>query len=651
MQIKTTSSCFIFFFFFSSISIFIFSKPATSDPQTNLVLRNCSQYNSTNPSILSSNLTTVLSKIRSQLTQNLYYATAQALSPSDPVYALAQCRRYLSFSDCLSCFDTAASNLQTCSPANGGRVIYDGCCMRYDTYDFFDQTTKNGNVTYCGNRRVLDGPSFSTTVRGLVTDLCAATPRMNRYFAATPANGVYGVAQCVPTLSELGCEDCLNRACVNIQRCLPDSDARAADWGCFLRYSNKAFFTNNRSTDLSPYLDSNEGSISAKLSTGALIAIITSTLMAAVLLILFILYLKRFSLQNPISLWMKGRQNTRMVKEFLESYEALTPKRFKYSDLRKMTNNFTDKLGQGGYGGVFKGKLPDGRLVAVKVLSEAKCTGEEFINEVASIGRTSHVNIVSLLGFCFEGSKRALVYEFMPNGSLEKFIYDEKPRTLQPLGWEKLYQIALGIARGLDYLHRGCSMRILHFDIKPHNILLDQNFCPKISDFGLAKLCPTNASTVSMLGARGTAGYIAPEVYCRNFGGVSYKSDVYSYGMMILEMVGGRKNIDVTVENASEIYFPHWIYRRIDQQGDIGLGEFDTGEEVEVAKKMILVGLWCIQMEPTNRPSMFKVLELLEGSIEGLPIPPKPFPSSPLVLHEGSSPADDNVSSIIQQEG
>lgn len=273
----------------------------------------------------------------------------------------------------------------------------------------------------------------------------------------------------------------------------------------------------------------------------------------------------------------------------------LALKRYSYSDIKKMTNTFREKLGQGEYGDVYKGSLFDGHLVAVKILKESKGNSEEFINEVVSINRTSHVNVVTLLGFCLDGGKRALIYDFIPNGSLEKFIYGENPqKTGGQLGCKKLYQIAIGIARGLEYLHRGCNTRILHFDIKPHNILLDEYFCLKISDFGLVKLCSRKESIVSMLEARGTIGYIAPEVFSRNFGGVLNKSDVYSYRMMVLEMVGGRKNIDVGVSHTSKIYFLQWVYRRLELAEDLELQDIIVQEEYENARKMILVGLWCI---------------------------------------------------------
>ncbi|CAL5419220.1 unnamed protein product [Camellia sinensis] len=362
-----------------------------------------------------------------------------------------------------------------------------------------------------------------------------------------------------------------------------------------------------------------------------LILILGTAIVGIVIIVILLFCIIRKLAQNDQStfFWKNKTESYQNVEAFLKNCGYLTPKRYTYSHIKKMTNSFRVKLGQGGYGCVFKGKLDNGCLVAVKVLKGLKGSGEEFINEVATISRTSHVNIVTLMGFCFEGRNRALIYEFMPNGSLEKFIHDGNSLTYHQLGWEALYQIAAGIARGLEYLHRGCNMRILHFDIKPHNILLDEDFCPKISDFGLAKLCPRKESIVSLLGARGTAGYIAPEVFCRNFGGVSHKSDVYSYGMMVLEMVGGRKNIDVEVDRTSEIYFPHWIYKRLELDEELGVHGIMNDEANESARKMIIVGLWCIQTDPLHRPSMSKVVEMLEGSMESLQVPPKPYLSSP----------------------
>ncbi|THU64399.1 hypothetical protein C4D60_Mb01t26060 [Musa balbisiana] len=322
--------------------------------------------------------------------------------------------------------------------------------------------------------------------------------------------------------------------------------------------------------------------------------------------------------------YKKSREgNVQSAEALLNMHGFLSPNRYKYSEIKRMTRSFSHKLGHGGYGTVYKGTLQDGRSVAVKLLTASKGNVEEFINEVVSISRTSHVNIVSLLGFCLEGSKRALVYEFMPNGSLEKFIYAEDSGTRTPIGLEKLYEISVGIARGLEYLHRGCNTRIVHFDIKPHNILLNQDFCPKISDFGLAKLGSPKESILSMAAPRGTVGYIAPEVFSRNFGAVSSKADVYSYGMMVLEMVGGRKNIDAAVENTSEIYFPHWIYDRLDGKNEIDISGLNSENE-ETVRKMIIVGLWCIQMMPGSRPSMSEIVDMLEGSIKDLQMPPRP---------------------------
>ncbi|RVW87473.1 Rust resistance kinase Lr10 [Vitis vinifera] len=310
------------------------------------------------------------------------------------------------------------------------------------------------------------------------------------------------------------------------------------------------------------------------------------------------------------------------IEEFLHNYQNLRPIKYTYSDIKKMTYNFKHKLGQGGFGSVYKGKLRSGRIVAVKMLVMSKANGQDFINEVATIGRIHHVNVVRLVGFCIQRSKWALIYDYMPNGSLDKFVFLDQGNNI-PLSWERLYKIALGVGRGIKYLHQGCDMQILHFDIKPHNILLDEDFTPKVSDFGLAKLYSTDESIVSVTAARGTLGYIAPELFYKNIGGVSFKADVYSFGMLLLKMVGKRKNVNAFAEHSSQIYFPSWIYDRYDQGEDMEMGDA-TEDEKKYVRKMVIVALWCVQMKPMDRPSMSKTLEMLEGEIELLKMPPKP---------------------------
>ncbi|PSS16390.1 Rust resistance kinase [Actinidia chinensis var. chinensis] len=310
------------------------------------------------------------------------------------------------------------------------------------------------------------------------------------------------------------------------------------------------------------------------------------------------------------------------IEGFLQSQNNLMPVRYSYLDIKIMTKLFKDKLGEGGYGCVYKGTLRSGSVAAVKVLGKSKANGQEFINEVATIGRIHHVNVVRLIGYCATRSKRALVYEFMPNGSLEKYIFLQEGTI--SLSCKQMYEIALGVAHGIDYLHRGCDMQILHFDIKPHNILLDENFNAKVSDFGLAKLYPTDNSMVSLTKARGTMGYMAPELFYKNIGRISYKADVYSFGMLLMEMAGRRRNLNASADHTSQIYFPSWIYDQFKEGKEIEMGE-STEEERQMVKKMVITALWCIQMKPSDRPSMNKVVEMLEGNVELLEMPPKPF--------------------------
>jgi serine/threonine protein kinase len=208
----------------------------------------------------------------------------------------------------------------------------------------------------------------------------------------------------------------------------------------------------------------------------------------------------------------------------------------------------------------------------------------------------------------------------MPNGSLDKYTFSQDQGNSSSLSYDKIYDIALGIARGIQYLHQGCDMQIIHFDIKPHNILLDENFNPKISDFGLAKLYRIDQSILTLTAARGTMGYMAPELLCKNIGNLSHKADVYSFGMMLMEMAGRKKNINY-MENYWQDYFAKWIYDQCEEAIDTNIG---TEDEKKIALKMIVIALKCIQMKPDDRLSMSDVIDMLEEDEVLQHLPPDP---------------------------
>ncbi|KAL5581876.1 hypothetical protein UlMin_014318 [Ulmus minor] len=285
---------------------------------------------------------------------------------------------------------------------------------------------------------------------------------------------------------------------------------------------------------------------------------------------------------------------------------------FAYRDLQTATKNFTEKLGGGGFGSVFKGKLPDSTVIAVKKLENIGQGEKQFRTEVSTLGKIQHVNLVRLRGFCSEGTKRLLVYDHMSNGSLDSNLFRQNVSNV--LDWKTRYQIVLGIARGLVYLHERCRECIIHCDIKPDNILLDSEFCPKVADFGLAKLVGREFSRI-LTSIRGTRGYLAPEWIAGV--AITSKTDVYSYGMMLFEILSGRRN-----------FFPTWAATIIVEGGDV-LGLLDKRLEgncdIEEVERICKVACWCIQDDEAHRPSMSQVVQMLEGFID-VKLPP--FPGS-----------------------
>ncbi|XP_029125195.1 rust resistance kinase Lr10-like [Cajanus cajan] len=304
---------------------------------------------------------------------------------------------------------------------------------------------------------------------------------------------------------------------------------------------------------------------------------------------------------------------TLTIDKFLSNMEREKPIRFTDEQLMMATDNYSTLLGSGGFGQVYIGKLSDGTTVAVKVLrgNSDKRIQEQFMAEVGTIGKLYHFNLVRLYGFCFEQDLRALIYEYMENGSLDRYLFHEK----KTLGYEKLYEIAVGTARGIAYLHEDCKQRIIHYDIKPGNILLDSNFNPKVADFGLAKLCNRDDTHITMTGGRGTPGYAAPELWMPF--PVTHKCDVYSFGMLLLEIIGRRRNLDINLP-ASQEWFPVWVWKRFDA-GELGELIMACGIEErckDMAERMVMVALLCVQYRPESRPMMSDVVKMLEGLVD-----------------------------------
>ncbi|KAL1167227.1 hypothetical protein V6Z11_A05G004000 [Gossypium hirsutum] len=248
---------------------------------------------------------------------------------------------------------------------------------------------------------------------------------------------------------------------------------------------------------------------------------------------------ERLGRESSDSVCPETQSITLNMDKFLNEMEKEKPSRFTSQQLRIATDNFTNLLGSGGFGTVYKGIFSNGTMVAVKVLhgDSDKRIEEQFMAEVSTIGRVHHVNLVRLYGFCFDLNLRALVYEYMVNGSFDKFLFGEDKK----LGFQQLQAIALGTAKGIAYLHEECQQRIIHYDIKPGNILLDANFLPKVADFGLAKLCNREKTHVTMTRGRGTPGHAAPELWMPY--PITHKCDVYSFGMLLFEIIGKRRTL------------------------------------------------------------------------------------------------------------
>eukprot|EP01018_Ginkgo_biloba_P011265 Gb_28650 [translate_table: standard] len=556
-------------------NIFILQIPslvamlAVGDSETKLLNSGCSLFKVTNTTLFNENLDAVLESLRANIAST-GFATRQQVEGSDPVYGLAQCRKDKSPSDCLKCFSVADKQVRNCSTVTGGRVIYDGCFLRYESNNFFTEDTGLGNTQICSGVKVTkEANEFVVMSQNLPNDLCAATPR-------SPVQ--------------------------RHQSLCSRSMFAFVDVGCYLRYSTSSFFPSNATTDLTPFLSSGSKS---KSKLWIIVGVVGGAIVVSLMILLFMF---RHSLLPERFMPPLQKQ-----ADASGATELRGPVNFNYKILRNATRNFdaSNKLGEGGFGQVYKGTIKNGKTVAVKKLSlgQSPRVIAEFESEVKLISNVHHRNLVRLLGCC---NKRMLVYEYMPNGSLDRVLFGENGKCLS---WEQRLEIIVGTARGVAYLHEDFHVRIIHRDIKCSNILLDENFYPKIEYFGLARLLPGDQSHLSTRFA-GTLGYTAPEHAIH--GQLTEKADTYSYGVVVLEILSGRKSIDMRQPPDMQ-YLLEWVWKpkemdRLMEVVDEGMNEI--GYPREKVLRVIERALLCTQASVASRPAMSEVVAMLVSRVD-----------------------------------
>ncbi|XP_060200900.1 cysteine-rich receptor-like protein kinase 2 [Lycium barbarum] len=602
---------------FCSLFFVVLFLPDTSvsEPRSQTVQMICGNQREHNTTIFPPNFVATMETLSQQMIKRGYGVAVTGTGP-DTNHGLGQCYGDISLTDCVLCYVNARNALPLCFPYNGGRIYLDGCFMRIENYTFYDQYLGPEDRRVCGNRTT-KGSLFQQNARQAVQQAIANAPSNNGYGHAQvsvpgPSNETaYVLANCWRTLSANSCTMCLQNASASMLGCLPWSEGRALYTGCFMRYSNINFL--------------NAISTGGGLSSGGKVAVIVIIIVSSMLILGIGVVIGIYVWKNKqIQKKRKGANDAKILVKILHDNSL----NFKYSTLDKATGSFDEanKLGQGGFGVVYKGVLADGREIAVKRLFfNNKHRAADFYNEVNIISSIEHKNLLRLLGCSCSGPESLLVYEFLPNQSLDRFIFD--PTKDKALNWEKRFEIIIGTTEGLVYLHENTKTRIIHRDIKASNIMLDSRLRAKIADFGLARSFEEDKSHISTAIA-GTLGYMAPEYLAH--GQLTEKADVYSFGVLLLEIVSGRqnnrrKNAEYTKSLVSIAweYFQRGIVEELFDP-NLMLHNYHTINVKNEVARVLHVGLLCTQEIPTLRPSMSRALQMFVKKEEELPPPTNP---------------------------
>ncbi|XP_059639962.1 cysteine-rich receptor-like protein kinase 42 [Cornus florida] len=615
------------FFLFFFINFFSLSQ---SDPRISVASLFCG--NSTPPPNTNYVPTFVKEmEVLSQLVATNHWGHNVANS-TPPIYGLAQCFQDLSHTDCLLCYAASRTKLPRCLPHLSARIYLDGCFQRYENYSFFNESVDpirdsvNCSSSY-GD--AIGDEAFSSEFRKNVGDLVDNVTRIaaaNKGFGVVEAKGVFGLAQCWKTVSRDGCRECLEKAGKEVRKCVPSKEGRGLNAGCYLRYSTEKFY-NDEAEEV------NKHSGNSLIGYGIAIALAGAAFFMLSLSAAYAGYVRFSKLKEE-------RENLGQVST-LYNKSSLN---FKYETLEKATDYFDSsrKIGQGGAGSVFKGTLPGGKTVAVKrLLFNSRQWVDEFFNEVNLVSGIQHKNLVKLLGCSIEGPESLLVYEYAPNKSLDQFLFDKD--KIQILNWNQRFNIVLGTAEGLAYLHGGSQVRIIHRDIKSSNILLDENLTPKIADFGLARCFAADKTHLST-GIAGTLGYMAPEYLVR--GQLTEKADVYSFGVLVLEIVCGRTN-NASIEDSGSLLHIVWKLYRTDRLADCVDPCLENDFPEKEASRVLQLGLLCTQASVACRPSMDEVVQMLTNKDCEMPLPNQPPYLNASMLQPNRSIRSSGINSLV----
>ncbi|ESQ55028.1 hypothetical protein EUTSA_v10024643mg [Eutrema salsugineum] len=567
----------------------------------------------------SSNLKTLLFSLSSKHNPLFSYGFNSLTEGQNPdkVFGFFLCRGDVSPEICRDCVRYAVNDtLHLCPNGKEGLVYYDECMVRYGDQDILlDPITKTGQlIENQENVTANQSDQFNKVVLSLTKEAAAEAAASPRKFAFKKSNYtssqmVYVLVQCMPDLTTEDCLSCLQQSIKKLPR---DKIGARFLWPtCTLRYDLYPFY--NETLRYLPLRQHGKG-------RNSIVIIIAIVVPLAVYVLLFLVV----SSFQAASRWKKAYE-TATADDDGGDITTAGSLQFDFKSIEAATDKFSErnKLGQGGFGEVYKGIFPNGLQVAVKRLSKTSVQGEtEFKNEVIVVAKLQHRNLVKLLGFCFEREEKILVYEFVPNKSLDYFLFDSTLKS--QLDWTTRYNIIGGIARGILYLHQDSRLTIIHRDLKAGNILLDAAMNPKIADFGMARIFGIDQTEANTRRVVGTYGYMSPEYAM--YGKFSMKSDVYSFGVLVLEIISGKKNSSLYLKDACSGNLVTYTWRLWRNGSPLELLDpsFQEDYQVNDISRCIHIALLCVQEEVEDRPTMSEIVQMLTTSSIALAVPQPP---------------------------